>query len=118
MSPFDALAGSALTVLQGVFGSSTNFTYSRNGSASFPKLDPFPITAALNAGGEQASPTGPFFASVLVKVADIPLGPQKGDVFTISDPPPTMPAGDYFVQEIFKDAAAGWAELKIRLISK
>ncbi|HEY4088868.1 MAG TPA: hypothetical protein VGM43_23215 [Bryobacteraceae bacterium] len=117
MSPFDALAGVALTTIQGVFGSSSNFTYSRRASSSFTALAAFAITGSLNAGGEYTSPDGPILASLLVKVADIPQGPQKGDIVTISGYA-SIPSGDYFVQEIFKDAAVGWAELKIRLTSK
>ena len=116
MSPFDTLAGGVITVIQGVFGSSTAFMYSRPGGPSLDPVTAFAITGALNAGGEYTSPTGPFAASFLVRPSDIPLGPFKGDLITIAAAPAPMKSGNYVVQEIFMDASAGWASLAIRFV--
>jgi hypothetical protein len=116
MSPFDALSRGAVSTLQSVFGSSTAFLYSRPAGPQFDAIAPFAINGALNAGGEYATPTGPFAASFLVRPSDIPLGPQKGDLITIAAAPARMKSGNYRVQEIFMDAAAGWASLAIRFV--
>jgi hypothetical protein len=116
MSPFDALTGSVITAIKGVFGSSTAFMYSRPAGPSFGAVTAFAITGALNSGGEYTDPTGSFAASFLVRPADIPFGPQKGDVVTIAHAPSPMKSGDYRVQEIFMDPAAGWASLAIRFV--
>jgi hypothetical protein len=114
MSPFDALARVATGTIQSVFGSLTAFVYSRPYSPNFDGIAAFPIKAALNAGGENAGPSGPFTGYLLVSSGDIDQGPQKGDIVTISSAPAPMRSGDYIVQEIFQDAAAGWANLMIR----
>lgn len=118
MSPFDALAGSVISSVQGVYGSSSSsavFTYSRafNGVLA---VDPFPLAAALNAGGEFASPTGGLAGALFVRLSDIPLGPKKGDQVLIAHTPPAAVDGTYRVQEIFLDKAVGWANLELRLM--
>ena len=114
MSPFDTLAGSVISTVQSVFGSSTAFIYSRPAGPRFNAVPAFAITAALNSGGDYASPTGQIAGALLVRMSDIPLGPQKGDIVTIAAAPAPMKSGDYLVQEIFMDAAPGWAMLQIR----
>lgn len=117
MSPFDALSRASITSLQDVFGSRTAFVYSRPAGREFDAVAPFAITAALNSGGEAAGPAGPVAGSLLVKPEDVPLGPQKGDIVTISAAPSPMKSGNYRVQEIVMDAAAGWASLGLRFVS-
>jgi len=70
----------------------------------------------LNAGGAFTSPTGPLAAALMVNPADIPLGPQKGDLVGIASAPAPMKSGTYKVQEFFMDPVSGWANLELRFV--
>lgn len=114
MSPFDALAGCVISTVQSVFGSATAFAYSRLARGNVDAVAPFSIKAAFDTGGDFASPTGAVSGRLLVKIADIPGGPMKGDVVTIATPPTGMHAGGYTVQDIYADPGPGWAALELR----
>lgn len=114
MSPFDALAGCVISTVQSVFGSSTAFVYSRVARGSVQAVSAFTINAAFNTGGDFTTPMGSISGRLLVSIADIPLGPLKGDLVTISAPPAGMHAGNYMVQDIYADPGAGWAALELR----
>lgn len=90
-------------------------TYSRPASTNFAAVAPFTITGAASSGGEYASPTGPLFAGILVRLNDIPLGPQKGDLLVPTVTTFSVIAGrTYKVDEIFSDGIEGTATLKVR----
>lgn len=116
MSPFDALAGIAISTIQSIFGSSTAFVYSRSAGQQFDAVPGFVLAGALNAGGAYASPEGKVDSSLMVKPSDIPLGPQKGDTVTIAAAPAPMKSGIYRVQEIIMDPVTGWANLELRYV--
>ena len=115
-SPFDALAGSVITSVQGIFGSTSAFTYSRPAGPKFDAVAAFNIAAALNMGGVYASPGGTEAGDFLVRVSDIPLGPQKGDQVVVAHSPAIPCDGTYRVQEIVQDKSLGWATLQLRLM--
>lgn len=115
-SPFDALAGSVIASVQGIFGSASAFTYLRPQGNRFDAVAAFSITAALDMGGIYATPEGELEAGLLVRASDIPLGPQKGDQVAIAYSPARPCNGTYRVQEIIQDGALGWATLQLRLL--
>ena len=89
--------------------------YSRPDSPNLDAIAPFTINADVETGGEYASPKGPLFGSVLVLIADIPFGPQRGDLLVPTVTSFSLIAGrTYRVDEIFLDATEGSATLKIR----
>lgn len=95
------------------FGGASNgypATYSRPASANFTAVSSFSIDVTVDTAGDYASPTGPIYGGVFVSLADIPLGPQKGDLITFT----SLSARSYKVEEIFRDDAAGNATLKVR----
>jgi hypothetical protein len=92
---------------------SETITYWRNASNALAAIPKFTLQGSPNLGGEYASPTGPLVGSIFLNVADVPLGPQKGDLLTI----PSMGVKTFFVQEMYSDLSVGWAEIKIRLFN-
>jgi hypothetical protein len=83
-------------------------TYQRTGIGAFI----ISIPVIIDTSGDYASPSGGIYADVLLQVATIPLGPQKGDQLAIADG--AVRTGTYNVQEIFWDRRAGSAHLKVR----
>lgn len=117
MSPFDALAGSVIGAVQGIFGSASAFTYSRPQGNKFDAVAPFLITAALDMGGIYSTPEGVIAAGLLVRLSDIPLGPKSGDQVVIAHSPVLPCDGTYKVAgEPIQDKSIGWATLQLRLL--
>lgn len=116
-SPFDALAGSVISSVQGIFGGTSAFTYSRPQGNKFDAIAPFLITAALDMGGIYSTPNGEYEAGLLVRISDIPLGPKSGDQVVIAHSPALACDGTYKVQsEPIQDKSIGWATLQLRLL--
>lgn len=88
-------------------------SYSRPVSPRFVAVPVFTAKAWIDTGGEYASPTGPLFAAVFVRLSDIPLGPQKGDLVATLSPSP-LAGRSYRVEEIFPNVNENHAILKVR----
>ncbi|MCU1326880.1 MAG: hypothetical protein JWN34_2250 [Bryobacterales bacterium] len=116
MSPFDLMASCVISTAISVFGSSTNFTYSRRASQQLDAVESFAINAAFDSGGEHALPDSKTAGALLVRASDIPLGPARGDLVTIAAAPSPMKSGVYAVHEIVADYAPGWASLHLRYV--
>jgi hypothetical protein len=111
MSSFSVFIQGSLATEFDVFGETV--TYSRPGNLNISPLANFTITAVVSTGGgEYTNPMAPLIGEALVRVQDIPQGPQKGDVLTPSNP--NFAGRTFRVQEIFMDVAQGYARLKIR----
>lgn len=87
------------------FGQSV--TYSRPLSPNFAAVAQFTLNILPDTSGPYATPLGPEAGALFVRISDIPLGPQKGDLVTFL-------TRVYLVQEIVQDVSEGSAYLKIR----
>lgn len=91
-------------------------TYSRPLSTSFAAVAPFTLTGIPDTGGGFADPTGPLEGNLEVNTADVPLGPQKGDHVSFTDPGTSLRAGTYRVQELFTLQDLRSTGLKLRWV--
>jgi hypothetical protein len=108
MSNWAGLADVLFTSVQSTYGDTV--TYSRPASTQFSAVSAFSLSAVINTSGEFESPTGPLYGEALVRIADIALGPQKGDQLVWN-------SKTLRVQEVFNDFQTGHARLKLRVIS-
>lgn len=96
------------------FGDAGPLLYSRPASGSFSAVAQFSLQGIFDTSGEFASSTGPAFGQAYVKISDIPLGPQRGDLIIPTVGLPALVGRIYRVEESFPDFVSGDAELKVR----